>query len=58
MSGSRPKGVMLQRRTYLSIRHMRMIVALEEHGRISAAAQVMNISQPAALRMISEMGDR
>ncbi|WP_244478774.1 MULTISPECIES: LysR family transcriptional regulator [unclassified Mesorhizobium] len=48
------EGVMLQR-SGLSIRHMRMIVALEEHARISAAAQVMNISQPAASRMISEM---
>ena len=34
---------------------MRMIVALDDHGRVSAAAQVMNISQPAASRMISEM---
>ena len=34
---------------------MRMIVALDDHGRVSAAAQVMNISQPAASRMIAEM---
>jgi DNA-binding transcriptional LysR family regulator len=34
---------------------MRMIVALDENGRVSAAAQVMNISQPAASRMIAEM---
>lgn len=34
---------------------MRMIAALDDHGRVSAAAQVMNISQPAASRMISEM---
>jgi DNA-binding transcriptional LysR family regulator len=39
----------------LSLRHMRMIVALDDHGRVSAAAQVMNISQPAASRMIAEM---
>jgi DNA-binding transcriptional LysR family regulator len=32
-----------------------MIVALEDHGQISAAAQVMNISQPAASRMIAEI---
>jgi DNA-binding transcriptional LysR family regulator len=32
-----------------------MIAALDEHGRVSAAAQVMNISQPAASRMIAEM---
>ena len=33
-------------RSGLSLRHMRMIVALDDHGRVSAAAQVMNISQP------------
>ena len=42
-------------RSGLSLRHMRMIVALDEHGGVSAAAQVMNISQPAASRMIAEM---
>lgn len=42
-------------RSGLSLRHMRMIAALDEHGRVSAAAQVMNISQPAASRMIAEM---
>jgi DNA-binding transcriptional LysR family regulator len=42
-------------RSGLSLRHMRMIVALDENGRVSAAAQVMNISQPAASRMIAEM---
>ncbi len=47
-------GSSLQR-SGLSLRHMRMIIALDDHGRVSAAAQVMNISQPAASRMISEM---
>lgn len=42
-------------RSGLSLRHMRMIVALDDHGRVSAAAQVMNISQPAASRIIAEM---
>lgn len=42
-------------RSGLNLRHMRMIVALDENGRVSAAAQVMNISQPAASRMIAEM---
>ena len=42
-------------RSGLSLRHMRMITALDDHGRVSAAAQVMNISQPAASRMIAEM---
>ncbi|HLJ72099.1 MAG TPA: LysR family transcriptional regulator [Roseiarcus sp.] len=35
--------------------HLRMIVALEEHEMVSAAAQAINISQPAASRMIAEM---
>jgi DNA-binding transcriptional LysR family regulator len=39
----------------LKLGHMRMIVALDEHGKVSAAAQVLNISQPAASRMIAEM---
>jgi len=30
-------------RSGLSLRHMRMIVALDDHGRVSAAAQGMNI---------------
>ncbi|QPC85575.1 LysR family transcriptional regulator [Mesorhizobium sp. NBSH29] len=42
-------------RSGLKLRHMRLTVALEEHGQISAAAQVMNISQPAASRLISEI---
>ncbi len=39
----------------LKMSHLRMIVALEEHETVSAAAHVMNISQPAASRMIGEM---
>lgn len=42
-------------RSGLKLGHMRMIVALDDHGRVSAAAQVLNISQPAASRMIAEM---
>jgi DNA-binding transcriptional LysR family regulator len=42
-------------RSGLSLRHMRMIAALDDHSRVSAAAQVLNISQPAASRMIAEM---
>lgn len=42
-------------RSGLKLSHLRMIVALEANGQISAAAHVMNISQPAASRMISEM---
>lgn len=56
-SGSTPKlpdGENLLR-SALKFSHMRMIVALEEQGRVSAAAQVLNISQPAASRMVAEM---
>ena len=42
-------------RSGLKIAHFRMIAALEEHGQVSAAASVLNISQPAASRMIAEM---
>lgn len=41
----------------LKLRHMRMIVALQDTGQVSAAAQILNISQPAASRMIAEMED-
>ncbi|MCC7325346.1 MAG: LysR substrate-binding domain-containing protein [Rhizobiaceae bacterium] len=39
----------------LKIGHMRMMVALDQQGSISAAAATLNISQPAASRMIAEM---
>ncbi len=42
-------------RSGLKLSHMRMIVALDEHGQVSAAAQVLGMSQPAASRMIAEM---
>ncbi len=41
----------------LKLTHMRMIVALEETGQVSSAAHVLNVSQPAASRMIAEMED-
>jgi DNA-binding transcriptional LysR family regulator len=44
-------------RSGLKLQHMRMILALDEHGQISAAANVLNVSQPAASRMIAEMED-
>jgi DNA-binding transcriptional LysR family regulator len=42
-------------RSGLKLGHMRMIVALDDHGRVSAAAQVLNMTQPAASRMIADM---
>ncbi|MEQ1953138.1 LysR family transcriptional regulator [Mesorhizobium sp. CN2-181] len=42
-------------RSGLKLAHMRMIVALDDHGQVSAAAQMLGMSQPAASRMISEM---
>jgi DNA-binding transcriptional LysR family regulator len=42
-------------RSRLKMSHLRMIVALEEHEMVSAAADAMSISQPAASRMIAEM---
>ena len=39
----------------LKLRHLRMMVALEDSGQVSAAAQMLNISQPAASRMIADM---
>jgi DNA-binding transcriptional LysR family regulator len=41
----------------LKLGHMRMIVALDDHAKVSAAAHVLNISQPAASRMIAEIED-
>jgi DNA-binding transcriptional LysR family regulator len=42
-------------RSGLKLSHMRMIVALDDHGQVSAAAQVLGMSQPAASRMVAEM---
>lgn len=42
-------------RSGLKLNHLRMILALEEHGQVSAAASVLSISQPAASRMIADM---
>ena len=39
----------------LKLNHLRMIVTIEDLGQISAAAESMNMSQPAASRMLSEM---
>ncbi|MDI7860757.1 LysR family transcriptional regulator [Rhizobiaceae bacterium n13] len=42
-------------RSGLKLTHLRMLVAIEDYGQISAAAEAMHISQPAASRMLSEM---
>lgn len=42
-------------RSGLKLSHLRMILAIEEHKQVSAAAEALNISQPAASRMLTEM---
>jgi DNA-binding transcriptional LysR family regulator len=41
----------------LKLGHMRLIVALDDNAKVSAAAHMLNISQPAASRMIAEIED-
>jgi DNA-binding transcriptional LysR family regulator len=42
-------------RAGLKMTHLRMLVMIEELGQVSAAASALNITQPAASRMLSEM---
>ncbi|WP_312418387.1 LysR family transcriptional regulator, partial [Shinella sp.] len=42
-------------RSGLKLNHLRMILAIEDHKQVSAAADVLNISQPAASRMLTDM---
>lgn len=42
-------------RTGIRIPHLKLIVSLDDYGQISAAASVLNMSQPAASRMLSDM---
>lgn len=42
-------------RAGLKLSHLRMIVAIDDHRQISAAAEALSISQPAASRMLAEM---
>lgn len=53
--GATAKSEISVPRSALKFGHMRMIAALEQNGSISAAAAALNISQPAASRMIAEM---
>lgn len=42
-------------RSGLKINHLRLILAIDDHRRISAAAETLGISQPAASRMLAEI---
>jgi DNA-binding transcriptional LysR family regulator len=42
-------------RTGIRIPHLKLMVSLDDYGQISAAASVLNMSQPAASRMLSDM---
>ncbi|WP_288431604.1 LysR family transcriptional regulator [uncultured Agrobacterium sp.] len=42
-------------RAGLKMTHLRMLVMIEEHGQVSAAAAALNMTQPAASRMLAEM---
>lgn len=42
-------------RAGLKMTHLRMLVMVEEHGQVSAAAAALNMTQPAASRVLSEM---
>jgi DNA-binding transcriptional LysR family regulator len=54
-SSSRHKAARVPPQTRLKLPHLRLIAALDETGVVSAAAQALNMSQPAASRMIGEM---
>jgi DNA-binding transcriptional LysR family regulator len=49
------KGAKTPPPSRLKLAHLRLIAALEDTGMVSAAAQALNMSQPAASRMIGEM---
>ncbi len=42
-------------RSGIRIPHLKLIVALDDHGQISSAATHLNMSQPAASRMLTEI---
>ncbi|MDB5524629.1 MAG: gbpR [Rhizobium sp.] len=39
----------------LKLNHLRLVSAISDHGQVSVAAEVMNMSQPAASRMLHEI---
>lgn len=53
--GSRGRGEDRLIRQGLKLPHLRLIAALEETGQISAAAALLNMTQPAASRMLAEL---
>ena len=42
-------------RSRLKLRHLRLVVALDEHRNLHRAAEAMNIAQPAASKLLSEV---
>lgn len=42
-------------RSGLKMSHLQLILAIEDHGQISAAADALSVSQPAASRMLGEI---
>ncbi|MCV9961428.1 LysR family transcriptional regulator [Pararhizobium sp. BT-229] len=42
-------------RSGLKMNHLQLILAIEDHGQISAAADALSVSQPAASRMLGEI---
>lgn len=54
-SSPRSKPSRIPPQTRLKLAHLRLIAAIEETGVVSSAAQALNMSQPAASRMIGDM---
>ena len=54
-SANRARSLRAPPQTRLKLSHLRLIAALDETGLASGAAQALNMSQPAASRMIGEM---
>lgn len=55
LTGARNGAVKALPQSRLKLAHLRLIAAIEETETVSAAAQAVNMSQPAASRMIAEL---
>jgi molybdate transport repressor ModE-like protein len=55
LAGVPARSVKTPPQSRLKLPHLRLIAAIEDTGMVSAAAQALNMSQPAASRMIGEM---